>query len=920
MARVYDVQSIEKKWQEIWAAEHSYDIDSTDPRPPKYVLCMYPYPSGKAHQGHIRNYTFGDVLVRKYVMQGFGVLSPFGFDSFGLPAENAAIKTGEHPRSFTDARIEELKQSVISLGAMYDWRREIRSHDPQYIKWNQVIFLRLLQAGLAYRAMAPVNWCPGCRTVLANEQVVDGRCERSGDLVQQLDLEQWFFRITKYADELLDSLDQLDWPERVKIMQRNWIGRSYGAEIDLPVVGGESEGISLRVFTTRPDTSFGMTFAAIAADHPMVDMLASESQKDKVALFCHRMSEASESAVSTSNGDEGAIGGAQSNSDISGDVDGAIPRDMALSDDMTHIETEFIERGVFTGSMVVNPFNGQHIPVYVVDYVLMGYGTGAIMAVPAEDERDWEFARLYGLPIIRTTQPPDDFGEGAWTGDGVKINSSFLDGLSIEEAKERSIQWLEDNGTGRRKVNYRLRDWLISRQRYWGCPIPVIRCHDCGVVPVDIDDLPILAPDDVEFLPTGESPLARNDSFVNVSCPKCGGAAKRETDTMDTFVDSSWYFLRFCDPWNDRQPFDPNVAAHFMPVDQYIGGIEHAILHLLYARFFTKALIDVGLAQGIEREPFSKLFTQGMIRMGGSKMSKSKGNLIAPSKYFESSGADALRLFHLFVGPPTDDFDWTDQTEEIIEGCARFLERVWRLATINSGHNRRSAIDTLSSYDGANRSEYTGDGGDSSKGEDSGNRADGKDHYELRGVDTSDSKLSEELKHLMHRTIAKVSDDLDRWSFNTAVAACMELANGIHRYLANTTVDAGNTTYLSKETCDIALRDQAIDALLLLLAPMAPHITAELWQQRYGEDARIHKMQWPTYDPAMLRRQSETMVVQVNGKLRDKIDVDPQLSEEAATDLALSSPKVVSTIGNAEIVRVISKPPKLVNIVVKVAR
>lgn len=910
MARVYDVQSIEKKWQGIWAAEHSYDIDSTDSRPPKYVLCMYPYPSGKAHQGHIRNYTFGDVLVRKYAMQGFGVLSPFGFDSFGLPAENAAIKTGEHPRSFTDARIEELKQSVISLGAMYDWRREIRSHDPQYIKWNQVIFLRLLEAGLAYRAMAPVNWCPGCHTVLANEQVIDDRCERSGDLVQQLDLEQWFFRITKYADELLDSLDQLDWPERVKIMQRNWIGRSYGAEIDLPVVGRESEGISLRVFTTRPDTSFGMTFAAIAADHPMVDMLTSQSQKDKVVSFCRRIGE------STASHDTVSSSGAALDS-------GTAPDD-----------AETGGRGIFTGSLVVNPFNGQHIPVYVVDYVLMGYGTGAIMAVPAEDERDWEFAKLFGLPVIRTTLPPDDFGDGAWTGGGIKINSSFLNDLSIEEAKERSIQWLEENGIGKRKVNYRLRDWLISRQRYWGCPIPVVHCNDCGVVPADIEDLPVLAPDDVEFLPTGESPLARHDSFVNVNCPKCGGTAKRETDTMDTFVDSSWYFLRFCDPWNAKEPFDPETAAHFMPVDQYIGGIEHAILHLLYARFFTKALIDVGLAPGIEREPFSKLFTQGMIRMGGSKMSKSKGNLIAPSKYFESSGADALRLFHLFVGPPTDDFDWTDQTEEIIEGCARFLERTWRLAAVNhenagsggeSGGRESGGGDSRGEGGGSEERGAGGSAGGNISGEaeidtagGAGSDGDGSGGYGSDG--DGSGGMSEELKRLMHRTIAKVSDGLDRWSFNTAVAACMELANGIHRYIASADAGAGSAAPSNRPVCDTALCDQATDTLLLLLAPMSPHITAELWQQRHGENARIHNTPWPTYDPAMLKRQSETMVVQVNGKLRDKIEVEPQISEKEALDLALSSPKVASFIGDAEVVRAISKPPKLVNIVIRINR
>ena len=571
MARAYDVIEVEKKWQQRWADEGTYEVDADDPRPPWYVLTMYPYPSGPAHMGHVRNYTFGDLLVRHRTMLGYAVLSPFGFDSFGLPAENAAIRTGTHPRVFTDARIAELKESITSLGAVYDWRREVRSHDPEYIRWNQVIFQKFLAAGLAYRANAPVNWCPGCQTVLANEQVLaDGTCERSGDLVVKRDLEQWFLAITRYADELLADLDDLEWPERVKTMQRNWIGRSEGAEFDLVVDGRDGsdgrERLALRVFTTRPDTSFGMTYAVVAPEHPLVDALTHPDHELEVEELRAR------AAAST-------------------DVE-RMSESGAVS---------LAKRGAFTGSSVINPFTGRPVPVYVADYVLMGYGTGAIMAVPAEDTRDWDFAQAYGLPVVRTVRPPEGWDEpggpgGAYTGAGEKINSRWLDGLDIPTAKERAIEWLEAEGIGVRTVNYRLRDWLVSRQRFWGCPIPIVYCPDHGIVPVPAEELPVLAPDDVEFLPTGQSPLATNPEFLNTTCPVCGGPATRETDTMDTFVDSSWYFLRFTDPWTADLPFDPDIARHWMPVDQYIGGIEHAILHLLYARFFTKALADVGLA------------------------------------------------------------------------------------------------------------------------------------------------------------------------------------------------------------------------------------------------------------------------------------------------------------------------------------
>ena len=838
MARAYDVIAIEKKWQQYWADEGTYEVDADDPRPPWYVLTMYPYPSGAAHMGHVRNYTFGDLLVRHRTMLGHAVLSPFGFDSFGLPAENAATRTGTHPREFTDARIAELKASITALGAVYDWRREIRSHDPEYIRWNQVIFQRLLAAGLAYRANAPVNWCPGCQTVLANEQVLaDGTCERSGDVVVKRDLEQWFFRITRYADELLADLEGLDWPERVKIMQRNWIGRSEGAEFDLVVEGRDgSDGrpaLALRVFTTRPDTSFGMTYAVVAPEHPLVDELTTADHRAEVEALRSRAASATE-IERTAEGDD----------------------DAGLA-----------KRGAATGSSVVNPFTGTPVPVYVADYVLMGYGTGAIMAVPAEDTRDWDFARAHGLPHVRTVRPPEGWDEhggpdggpgGAYTGTGEKINSAWLDGLDIPTAKARSIEWLEAEGIGTRKVNYRLRDWLVSRQRFWGCPIPVVTCPVHGIVPVPEDQLPVLAPDDVEFRPTGESPLATHPGFRFTTCPICGGPAERETDTMDTFVDSSWYFLRFTDPWTPDQPFDPDIARHWMPVDQYIGGIEHAILHLLYARFFTKALVDVGLAPEGLREPFARLFTQGMIRMDGSKMSKSKGNLVAPSKYLTSVGADALRLFHLFVGPPADDVDWTDQTDSVIEGCGRFLDRVWRLAVGDPEHPVG----------------------------------------EERNGPLTDA--DEAVRRATHRLIDRVSRDYERWSYNTAVAACMEFVNLLQPYV--------------RDGAHADVRAEAVDTLLLVLAPMTPHLAAEAWERRHGD--HVHARPWPVADPALVVDESVTMVVQINGKVRDRLEVAPDIADDEAERLALSSPRVVEALGGGAPKRVIVRAPRLVNVVV----
>jgi len=815
----YDFREVEERWQRRWEEDGTYRVGLDDPRPPYYVLSMYPYPSGPAHQGHIRNYTFGDVLVRHRTMQGHAVLSPFGFDSFGLPAENAAIKGGAHPRVYTEARIAELKASVKRLGAVYDWRRELRSHDPDYMRWNQVIFLELLRVGLAYRAEAPVNWCPGCHTVLANEQVLpDGTCERSGDVVERRNLKQWFLRITRYADELLDALDGLDWPERVKTMQRNWIGRSEGVQFRM-AVGGRPD-LEIEVFTTRPDTSFGMTYAVLAPEHPLVAELVTDAQRAEVDELRARALQATDIERQSSEG-------------------------------------TLEKRGAFTGSYCVNPFNNKPVPIYVADYVLMGYGTGAIMAVPAEDERDFAFAETYGLPVVRTVEPPEGFAGGAYAGDGVKINSGFLDGLDVPSARRRAIEFLEDLGIGSGKVNYRLRDWLISRQRYWGCPIPVMYCPTHGIVGVPTEELPILLPDDVEFRPTGESPLRFDEGFLRTTCPICGGPATRETDTMDTFVDSAWYFLRFCNPRDETGPVDIGAARHFMPVDQYIGGITHAILHLLYARFFTRALADTGLGPKEVREPFAQLFCQGMIRLGGRAMSKSKGNVVAPDESFAKVGADSLRLLHLFIGPPVDDVDWNDQTEEILEGCSRYLARVWRLAT-------------EASFQGA-----TPNVGASATG----------------GVD--------ELRRAVHQTIARVTSDIERYAFNTAVAACMELTNTISRHARSGT--------------ERAVVDESIDTLLELLAPFVPHLAAEAYEHRRGDN--VHTRPWPVADVRLLASEKVTMIVQVSDKVRDRIDVDRDISEDDAAELALASPKVRAILNGVQPTRVVARPPRIVNIV-----
>ena len=824
MSTPYNPQAIEARWQQYWLDHGTYEVDNDDSRPPYYVLSMYPYPSGPAHMGHVRNYTMGDLLVRYRTMRGDGVLSPIGFDSFGLPAENAAIQTGTHPRINTEANIEALSASLRRIGAVYDWRRVVRSHDPSYIRWTQWIFLKFYEAGLVYRGQAPVNWCPGCQTVLANEQVLpDGTCERSGDVVENRDMEQWFYRITAYSQELLDDLDDLEWPNKVKVMQRNWIGRSEGAQFGLPIADAEGNARTdvepLHVFTTRPDTGFGMTFAVISPEHPRLDELTTDDRRADVAAF--RSSLAGRSEIDRLS---------------SGDT--------------------LDKRGIATGGRVVNPFTGRAIPLFAADYVLMTYGTGAIMAVPGEDQRDWEFAEVHGCEIIRTIQPPDDFDGQAYLGDGPAVNSGFLDGLHVTEAKAAAIDWLEAEDLGERKVNYRLRDWLLSRQRYWGCPIPIVYCGGCGEQPVPADQLPVDLPDDVEFMPTGRSPLTTHEGFLAATCPSCGGAARRETDTMDTFVDSSWYFLRFTDPWCDDAPFDPAAVARWLPVDQYIGGVEHAILHLMYARFFTKAMADLGVAPSGLREPFARLFTQGMIRLGGVKMSKSKGNLVAPEQILDDQGADALRLAHLQVKPPQEDVDWEDFG---IDGCAKFLARVWRLAEPNSG-------------------------------------------LAAGARDGDPTEADVVVDKATHRLVARITDEYDRWSYNTAIAGFMEFTNLVYRWVQADDGPHGPTL------------DAALDGLLLVMAPAAPHVCSELWELRNG--GHVHEESWPEADPAKLLDDTVTMVVQVNGRVRDRIEVSADIDEAAAEAAALASERVAAHLDGAPPKKVVVRPPGLVNVVV----
>ena len=804
----YDFDAIELKWQKRWETDRVFNVTEEPARPKFYNVCMYPYPSGDLHMGHVRNYTYGDLITRYKMMRGFNVLSPFGWDSFGLPAENAAIETGIHPRTFTEMQIARMTQQIKRLGAGYDWDRELAAHEPSYYRWNQWLFLKLYEQGLAYKERAPVNWCPKDATVLANEQVVDGLCERCGTVVEKRDLSQWFFKITDYAQRLLDDLEGLQWPDRVVTMQRNWIGRSEGCQFTMQVADSD---LSFEVYTTRPDTSFGMTFAVLAPEHPLVPALIEGQEVQHEA--------------------EAYITAARAATEIERVAEGD-------------------KSGVFTGRHAINPVNGALVPIYIADYVLLGYGTGAIMAVPGQDQRDWDFATKYEIDIIRTVQPPSDFEGEAYTGDGLAINSEFLDGLEMDAAKAKTIEWFEAKGIGYGTINFRLRDWLISRQRYWGCPIPMIDCPDCGLVPVPEEDLPVIHPDIDDYAPGGRSPLASAPEFVNVDCPQCGGAAQRETDTMDTFVDSSWYFLRYADASNDEAIFDPDKVKYWMPLDQYIGGVEHAVLHLLYARFITKVLADMGMVD--VQEPFARLFTQGMIQLEGGKMSKSKGNVVTPDRFIESHGADALRLYHLFIGPPTEGAIWSERG---VDGTSRFLDRVWRVATGEVGQT------------------------------------------ESRPATEADRAILA----LAHRTVEKVTEDIDRFVFNTAVAALMALSNALTSYAQDGA---------RHETLDEVLR-----LMLLMLSPMTPHFAHELWERKGFEGMLAHQA-WPEPDPALLVEETVTMVVQINGKVRDRLDVSASISAEEAEAAALATEKIVGWTEGKTIRKVIVRPPNLVNIVV----
>jgi leucyl-tRNA synthetase len=813
----YDPSEIEPRWQRVWADERTWEVSNEpDGREEAYVLEMLPYPSGEPHLGHLKNYAIGDAVAHFWRRQGFRVLHPIGYDAFGLPAENHAISTGQHPRDSTNAAIASFREQFREWGVSFDWSREIGTHDPRYYRWTQWIFLKLFERALAYRAEAAVKWCPNDQTVLANEQVIDGRCERCGHEVEVRQLTQWFFRITDYADRLLDDLDTIDWPAHVKTMQRNWIGRSEGAEVTFR---NEELGIDYPVFTTRPDTLFGATFFVMAPEHPDVFRLVEGTEQEQAAhaYVNHVLTDSSEDR---------------------GDADRE-------------------KTGVFLGRYVVNPVNGERLPMYVADYVLMEYGTGAIMAVPAHDARDHEFARKFDLPIREVVAGGEDVQAEAYTGDGPLVNShSDFDGLPNREALEAIVAWLDREGKGHVSVNYRLRDWLLSRQRYWGCPIPVIHCERCGIVPVPEDQLPVVLPDVADYAPKGRSPLAAAEDWVNVSCPTCGGPALRETDTMDTFVDSSWYFMRYADPHNDEAPWDPEVLARWMPVDQYIGGVEHAILHLLYARFFTKALADLGYLNF--QEPFARLFTQGMITREGAKMSKSRGNVISPQSYVERYGADTLRAYIMFIGPPDQDADWADTG---VEGVHRFLARLWRLS------------------------------------------ADVADNTPDHPVPDELSASDLELLRKAHWAIEKVTNDMaGRFAFNTAIAAIMELTNTISKQREDGDPSPG------------ALRF-ALTTAASLLFPFAPHTAADAYQHQTGR--RVWQEPWPAPDQHFLERDTYELVCQVNGKVRDRVEAPTGAAREELEALCLAMPKVQAHIDGKDVVKVVVVPERLVNVVVR---
>ncbi|MDO8749808.1 MAG: leucine--tRNA ligase [Dehalococcoidia bacterium] len=812
----YNPRELDRKWQERWERDGIYRVRDDDPRPKWYELTMYPYPSGDAHIGHWYAMSPSDAHARFRRMQGYNVLHPMGFDAFGLPAENAAIRRGIHPFTWTMSNIQNMKRQLNSMGAIYDWNREVNTCLPDYYRWNQWFFLQFYKAGLAYRAKAPVNWCPGCQTVLAREQVIDGKCERCDTPVIQRDLEQWFFRITKYADELLDFSGLLDWPERIKLLQTNWIGRSEGVEISFDISGLGVQEKELRTFTTRIDTIYGVTFVVLAPEHPLVAKITTPAQRDVVTQYVNATSHETE---------------------------------------IERQSTEKEKTGVFTGAYAVNRLNGDRVPIFIADYVLRSYGTGAVMGVPAHDERDFAFARKYKLPIPVVIAPPGWSGgelAEAYLGDGAQVNSGPFDGIPSAQGKQAIAEHIEQHGWGKRTVSYRMRDWLISRQRYWGTPIPMVYCETCGIVPVREEDLPVILPEDAEFKPTGESPLKYHQGFVNTTCPQCGAAAQRETDTMDTFVDSSWYFLRYPSPHYDKGPFDPKAMRLWNPVDQYTGGAEHAVMHLLYARFFTKALRDLGLLDF--GEPFLRLYNQGII-LGEDhdKMSKSRGNVVAPDTYVDAVGADVFRLFLMFLGPWDQGGPWSTTG---INGMARWVNRVWDIAQQDAS--------TLGA--------------------------------------SGDPAATRDLKRAIHKTIRKVVQDMDKFHFNTALAALMEFTNTLH------------DTWEAKRVGRAAW-DQAVDTLLVLLAPSAPHITEELWERR-GRPYSIHSQPLPAWDSELAADDMITLVVQVNGKLRDRLTVAVDIGEEEAKRLALASPLVQAQLNGKQVRHLVYVPGRLVNVVV----
>jgi leucyl-tRNA synthetase len=813
----YDPQAIEAKWQAEWEREGAFVVPNPSPddapREHTYVLEMLPYPSGELHMGHVLNYTLGDVVAHIRRRRGFTVLRPIGYDAFGLPAENAAIREGKHPRDVTNRNIAAIREQMKRLGWSIDWSRELSTAQPDYYHWTQWLFLKFFEAGLAYRKGAIVNWCPNDQTVLANEQVIDGHCERCGWEVEARTLEQWFFRITAYADRLLDDMAMLEsWPERVLTMQRNWIGRSEGAEVVFRI---EELDIDIPVFTTRPDTLFGATFFVLAPEHALVERLVKGTPHEQEVMDYVRH---------------------------------AAGRPVAERADPEKEKT-----GVSTGRFVTNPVNDNRLPIWVSDYVLMEYGTGAIMAVPAHDERDYAFAKRFELPIKTVIAPadgemPEDEAFVPHSEDEVLVDSAQFSAMTSPEAKKAIVTWLESRERGRPAVSFRLRDWLLSRQRYWGCPIPILYCDECGLVPVPEDDLPVLLPEVEEYVPKGRSPLAAAEDWVATTCPKCGGPARRETDTMDTFVDSSWYFLRYCDPKNDGAPFDRGMVDYWLPVNQYIGGIEHAILHLLYARFFTKVMYDLGIV-GFQ-EPFARLFNQGMLHYRGAKMSKSKGNVVAPDEMVERYGAEAVRLYVLYMGPAEDDKEWQDAG---IEGMFRFLGRLWRLG------------------------------------------------LEVVEAGPADGEPEGPLVRKTHETIAKVSDDIERrFQFNTPIAAVIELVND---------------TYVAKDDPDQAAAVHfATETAVSLIQPYVPHIAEELWQ-RLGHE-RLWSAEWPEADPALLERETFELVVQVNGRVRGRVEVPAGLDDDELVARAKELPRVAAHLDGKEVKKAIVVPGRLVNLVV----